>query len=388
MAPDMTGFWNSERAQDITGAVVLTSVSVLCLYMLADGAGAWSPSLSVTTLLFAAVTLIFVAFISPWSLASRPRLLTLLWLELALIVALYARVEISFVAILGIVWMVQAAETFSIRITSALLVLMVLIFGASQWLHLGDDTPVDALSSAITLGLFHVFAVSTTYRAIREQALREQTAALNRELLATRELLAQSSRQSERLRIARDLHDTLGHHLTALILQLEVAFHTTEGAGRQKVEQALALGRLLLADLRSAVSELREDDLIDLRQALQALVQNTPRLQISLELENAAVQDVQHAETLLRCAQEGLTNCLRHSAATHCRITLTRDGDGLLLQIADDGPAAPGIVPGNGLRGMRERVEGQGGAVAWTSAPEGFTLHIRLPAVRRQDLAP
>ena len=381
----MTGFWNSERAQNLTGAVVLAIVSMLCLFMMADADGGWSTSLTLTALLFAGTTLTFSVFVTPWSLSSRPRLLTLLWLELALIISLYARVEIAFVAILGIVWMVQAAETFSIRITSGLLVLMVLLFGISQWVHLGDDTPVGALSSAITLGLFHLFAVSTTYRAIREQALREQTAALNRELLATRELLAQSSRQSERLRIARDLHDTLGHHLTALILHLEVAFHTTEGTGRQKVEQALALGRLLLADLRSAVSELREDDLLDLRLALQTLVQDTPHLQISLNLEHTAVQDVQHAETLLRCAQEGLTNCLRHSGATHCTIALTRDKDSLLLQIADDGRGSAQLVPGNGLRGMRERVEALGGTVAWTSAPKGFTLHIRLPLHARQE---
>lgn len=384
----MTGFWNSERAQNITGAVVLTIVSVLCLYMLADGAGAWSASLSVTALLFAAVTLVFVVFISPWSLSSRPRLLTLLWLELALIVALYARVEIAFVAILGIVWMVQAAETFSIRFTSTLLVLMVLVFGASQWLHLGDDTPVSALSSAITLGLFHVFAVSTTYRAIREQALREQTAALNRELLATRELLAQSSRHNERLRIARDLHDTLGHHLTALILQLEVASHTTDGAGRQRVEQALALGRLLLADLRSAVSELREDDSLDLHAALQALVQDTPGLQVRLALAQVAAQDVQQAGALLRCAQEGLTNCLRHSAAEHCSVTLTREEGCYCLRITDDGRGASDLQPGNGLRGMQERVQALGGTVQWASTPQGFTLHIRLPAASLADTSP
>lgn len=384
----MTGFWNSERAQNITGAVVLTIVSVLCLFLMADDAGIWNASLTVTALLFAAATLTFVVFVSPWSLSLRPRLLTLLWLELALIALLYVRVDVSFVAILGIVWMVQAAETFSIRITSFLLVLLVAMFGASQWLHLGDEVPLVAVSSTITLGLFHVFAVSTTYRAIREQALREQTAALNRELLATRELLAQSSRHSERLRIARDLHDTLGHHLTALILQLEVASHTTDGAGRQRVEQALALGRLLLADLRSAVSELREDDSLDLHAALQALVKDTPGLQVRLALAQVAAQDVQQAGALLRCAQEGLTNCLRHSAAEHCALTLTREDGCYCLRITDDGRGASDLQPGNGLRGMQERVQALGGTVQWASTPQGFTLHIRLPAATLADNAP
>lgn len=381
----MTGFWNSEHMQNLTGALVIAVVSALCLYIMYESSGAWSPALNITSLLFGAMTLSFFVFISPWPLTSRPRLLTILWLELALIIVLYARVEIAFVAILGIVWIVQAAETFSMRVTSWLLALVVLLFGVSQWFHLGDDAPISAISSTITLGLFHLFAVSATGRAIREQVLREQTAALNRELLATRELLAQSSRQSERLRIARDLHDTLGHHLTALILNLEVAFHTTEGAGRQKVEQSLALGRLLLADLRSAVSELREDEYIDLQQALQTLVKDTPKLLVNLHLDHPSVQNVQIAEALLRAAQEGLTNCLRHSCAAQCAIRLSAQGDELLLEIADDGQAATAIVPGNGLTGMRERVAGLGGSVQWQSGPTGFVLQIRLPLPADED---
>lgn len=378
----MTGFWNSDRAQNLTGAVVLSSVGALCLFLLADEAGGWSASLALTAVLFAGVLAVFLLFVSPWSLSSYPRLLSLLWLELALILLLYARVDIPFVAILGIVWMVQAAETFSMRVTSWLLVLLVGSFGLSQWLLLGDAAPLEAISSVITLGLFHVFAVSTTYRAIREQSLREQTAALNRELLATRELLAQSSRHSERLRIARDLHDTLGHHLTALILQLEVASHQSPAPARQKVEQALALGRLLLADLRNAVSELRDADDVDLHAALQMLAQNTPGLQIDLGLALPVVKDMQRAEVLLRCAQEGLTNCLRHSGGSHCEIALQQQDEQLVLTLQDDGRSATPrrIVPGNGLAGMRERVTALGGSVSWQAGTAGFVLQVRLPA--------
>ncbi|MDP1932930.1 MAG: sensor histidine kinase [Gammaproteobacteria bacterium] len=374
----MRSYWNSEKAQNWTGALVLAIAGALCVYLELDDSG-WSNRLILQSALFALVALVFLLFVSPWSTNHRARLLALLWIELALICFLYVIVEISFVAIAGIVWIVQAAETFSIRITTWLLALMVTLFAASQIYHLGDDSLAVAISSSVTLGLFHLFAVITTHRANREQALREETAQLNRELVATRELLLQSSRQNERLRIARDLHDLLGHHLTALILNLEVATHLTEGKGQQKVEQSLALGKLLLGDLRTAVSELREDDSIDLQQAMQTLVQDTPHLQIALNLHAKEAHDVQIAETILRCTQESLTNCLRHSNATHCTITLHREDDTLTLMVQDNGEVITDVKAGNGLKGMSERVNDLGGKVNWHSGVQGFTLIVTLP---------
>lgn len=374
----MRNYWSSEQAQNWTGALVLAIAGALCVYLEIDERG-WSDSLAIDSSLFALTTLCFLLFVSPWSTSHRVRLLTLLWIELALICALYARVSISFVAILGIVWIVQATETFSIRLTTWLLALLVTLFTASQFYHLGAYDLAVAISSSITLGLFHLFAVITTHRANREQALREETAQLNRELVATRELLLQSSRQSERLRIARDLHDLLGHHLTALILNLEVATHVTEGKGQQKVEQALALGKLLLGDLRTAVSELREDDGIDLHQAMHALVKDTPRLEIALDLQASDVRDVQIAETILRCTQESLTNCLRHSNATHCAVTLHSEAGALTLMVQDNGNVVTDVNPGNGMKGMMERVADLGGTFNWHSGAQGFTLIVTLP---------
>src|SRR3546814_12036878 len=76
----------------------------------------------------------------------------------------------------------------------------------------------------------------------------------NSELRATRALLAESSRLSERMRISRELHDLLGHHLTALSLNLEVATHVSSGKAQEHVRQAHTLAKLLLTDVREAVS--------------------------------------------------------------------------------------------------------------------------------------
>src|SRR5690606_3512456 len=109
----------------------------------------------------------------------------------------------------------------------------------------------------------------------RQQAqAREEQRQLNAELRATRLLLAESARINERTRISRELHDLLGHHLTALSLNLEVAGHLTEGRAKEHVGQAHTLARLLLTDVREAVSHLRVEKAIDLALTLRPLAQN------------------------------------------------------------------------------------------------------------------
>jgi two-component system sensor histidine kinase DesK len=212
-------------------------------------------------------------------------------------------------------------------------------------------------------------------------------------LVATRELLSQSTAQSERVRIARDLHDILGHHMTALILNLEVAKHSAEGKAQEKVEQSLALAKLLLGDIRTAVSELREDDTIDLQQSIGKLVADIPDLQFDIDFTGAPpIKHVELAETLLRCTQEGITNVLRHSDASECRISVTGEDGKCRLQVADNGTGngnvnsnANGEVdPGNGLKGMAERVSANGGELSWQKTKSGFSLQVELPLMRNQ----
>ena len=217
-------------------------------------------------------------------------------------------------------------------------------------------------------------------RNIRESQLREQTVSLNRELIATRELLSQTAAQSERLRIARDLHDILGHHMTALILNLEVANHFIEGKAQEKVQQSQALAKLLLSDLRSTVSELREETPIDLQQSIDRLTTGIPNFDIDVDFSNAPpVNDVELAEILLRCAQEALTNVLRHSTGDHCRIEMRDEGDHCTLSISDNGTSNRNIDAGNGLKGMTERAESNGGKLSWQQKEDGFTVQVTLP---------
>lgn len=376
----MENFWNSDKTQSLIGAAVLVIVSMLSVYLLVQGSDTWTPRLSLIAGLFLLNVVCFFIANSDWAATSRRRLLAVLWIQAGTIVSLYFLVSISFVAVLGIVWIVQVTETFPIRTTSWLLAGAAGIFSFAQIVHWSGNSLMMAITGSITLSLFHVFAVIAAYRAKREQELREETAALNRELLATRELLTEHSRQAERLRIARDLHDLLGHHLTAQILQLEVATHLTEGAGRQKVEQALALGKLLLSDLRTAVSELREDEPIKFREAIEKLIGGVPGIEVALDFQSG-LDEINMAETLLRCTREALTNILRHSGASRCDIRFSNDQTCYRLTIRDNGSCREPVVAGNGLKGIKERVEEAGGRVKWF-VDQGFVIDIQLPANR------
>jgi signal transduction histidine kinase len=224
------------------------------------------------------------------------------------------------------------------------------------------------------------FVISTV--ASQQVDEREAQRRLNSELRATRALLAESTRIAERMRIARELHDLIGHHLTALSLNLEVASHLSNEAASEHVRKAQSTARLLLADVREAVSELRQDDAIDLTQALQSLIDGVPSLQVHLTTPpRFGVEDPRRAQVLLRCVQEIITNTAKHAGARNLWLTFAYDDENLLsLSARDDGRGAASILPGNGLSGMRERLSEYGGDVSMESgAGQGFALRVRLP---------
>lgn len=257
----------------------------------------------------------------------------------------------------------QAAMLFPRRGWVLLLVLLNAGLAALMFQRYGHLGAGEVLSVLAAYGGFQAFAVLVASYARQAEQARDTAQQANAELLATRELLAESSRADERLRLSRELHDVAGHKLTALKLQLALL-------QRRAPEQAEALSPLavladeLLADVRGVVSALRHHEGIDLHAALRALAQSFPQPQVVLELTpEARAPDVVAASVMLRVAQEALTNAARHSGATRVVLRLDVDDGALRLEVHDDGRGLRGAAAGNGLTGMRERLEERGGSL-------------------------
>jgi signal transduction histidine kinase len=247
--------------------------------------------------------------------------------------------------------------------------------------EMGHSFALSILQSSINFGIAALaFVVSMV--ASQQAEERERQRQLNSELRATRALLAESSRIAERMRIARELHDLVGHHLTALSLNLEVASHLADDPAGEHVRKAQTIAKQLLTDVREVVSELRQDDALDLTQALSSLVEGVPALRVHLDLPpRFAVEDPRRAQVVLRCVQEIVTNAVRHAGARNLwlRFELTADGE-LRLEARDDGRGTGEVNPGNGLAGMRERLAEFGGRLdIATASRQGFALSAWLP---------
>ncbi len=242
----------------------------------------------------------------------------------------------------------------------------------------------DAAPAVVASGAysgFQFFALATTWFALGEAEARQALARANAELVATRELMAEDTRLAERLRIARDLHDTIGHHLTALSLNLDIAGRQADGPAASRIQEAHAIAKLLLTDVRDVVSTLRRDRHVDVVSALRTLAAGIPAPTVHLAApDDLAIDDPVDAHTLFTCVQEIITNAARHAAARHVWITVSSSPRGLEVEARDDGRGCASIAAGLGLMGMRERFEQRGGGVELQSAPgAGFAVRAWLP---------
>jgi len=229
------------------------------------------------------------------------------------------------------------------------------------------------------LQLLLVFAA----QALRREAETARSLArANGELRSAQAVIASTARDAERLHISRELHDAWGHELTALGLQLEIASHVTDPArANEHVMQAKGLARALLGKVRDVVAALRESEGRDLKDALEALAHSVPRPAIHVDISPGVRVGPDQAHALMRCAQEAVTNAVRHSQADNVWLHVTPDAEGVRFVARNDGSARRAAsAPGSGLLGMRERLEQLGGRLAIRSGVDfGFTLDAWVP---------
>lgn len=227
---------------------------------------------------------------------------------------------------------------------------------------------------------FQLFALAIADLAARESRARAELAKVNAELTATGLMLAESGRIAERMRIAQDLHDTLGHHLVALNLQLEIAAQHAaqhpEGAIVEPVRLAGTLTRKLLMEVKQVVTAVRVEPGWDLAQAFRTLAAGIPRPRTHLVIPDPfSLKEPRAALALFRCVQEILTNAVKHADADNLWIEVFVETERVGVRARDDGRGAATLASGAGLTGMRERFEGLGGKVEVT-ATEGSGVSV------------
>ncbi len=194
---------------------------------------------------------------------------------------------------------------------------------------------------------------------------------------------ALAAQEGERQRIARELHDEIGQSLTAVLLGLRRTFDRAPAGLREELRAVTETTRASLDEVQTVARRLRPGVLEDLglHSAINALASDfTDATEISvtrcldrgLPALDGAVELV-----LYRIAQQSLTNIARHAAATRVQLTLARDGDSVVLRIADDGRGMLGANDGAGIRGMRERALLIGAHLSLGPGPTGGT-EVRL----------
>jgi signal transduction histidine kinase len=242
------------------------------------------------------------------------------------------------------------------------------------------------------LGGAALFSLVITLGRLREEQAR--TRAALEELRLSREAQMEAARSAERVRLAREMHDVLGHTLSALAVQLEGARLLLEreratSAAIEAVSRAHRLAGEGLHEARRAIGALRGDDLPG-PDALPGLVEGFGRdsgTEARLAVAGDPVALGPEARlALYRTAQEALTNVRRHARASRVDVRLRWDPGGAELTVENDGAAPSDGAdgrPGYGLTGMRERAELLGGRLEVGSAGGCFRVRLWVPATAR-----
>lgn len=376
---------NHQKLLQFTGLFTWGMVGIPLIYAWQQGVadnGLLSESLSGWVLSFLAFGLLYVMVSGNLNLYRRGwRDATYLFFLTvsAIAVSYYSATGLGSVLLMVIAgilpWLLPLSIGMIWLVLSHLMVMPVFIYGPE------DLSWWEAMMQSLLYAGFSSFVFATGYVAKLQALARDEQRRLNAELRATRTLLAENSRIGERVRISRELHDLLGHHLTALSLNLEVASHLTEGQAQVHVKQSHSLAKLLLSDVREAVSEMRQGGTIDILAAIKPLLDSVPQLDIKFESDPVfIIDDASVAQTVLRCIQEILTNTIKHANASVLEISLHKIGNLLILKSQDDGVGVSLTKLGNGLQGMKERiVTMQGEIVIETKPGQGFGICITMP---------
>jgi signal transduction histidine kinase len=381
------GLASSRRLRFLSGAFLVGS-AVLNLV-----AVAYSRGHSPLALDYALLQLFVLAVLSVWrgraALLSRPRLaLATALVELALTLFLVATVSelylmAGFVAVADVA--VLAPGLWNL--------LPALAMGGA--VAAGSALTGSPFGGSLAFGaIFSVAFLAMAYgvrAAERSRQEHDRAQALVVELKAAQEEVRRLAQAAERERIARDLHDLLGHTLTLLVLKGQLLEELVRRDPERAAREARALteaARSALAEVRAAVADVRAGGALAV--LTRDLVRPLEELGIHVELSLPGAVDLpeEEARELLLILREALTNVARHSGARSVAVRLQRGPEGVRLEVQDDGRGLPARRrPGGGLAGMEARAAALGGSLELTTPPDGHgtRLSVLLPTASTSD---
>ena len=264
------------------------------------------------------------------------------------------------------------------------------------WNYYRADHKVMMLGILNMLNLINmfVFIFYMVILALAHMSEKERILALNNELKEANSKLEEYAEESarmaetrERNRLAREIHDTLGHSLTGIITGIEACIMLMDIAPDATKEQLRAIAEVArtgIIDVRQSVKALHPDALetMDLENALRKLIDSTTR-STGVEITSRFDGDLNNfnqdeEDVAYRVVQESITNAIRHGKATRIHVEIKRAGSNLHILVKDNGIGCEDIKPGFGLHHMKERVEMLGGDLDYISG-DGFEVLARIP---------
>jgi len=369
-------------------------------------------STQISHLQVALAAFLFLSYLISWMLLARDAeyknekavRFALLAITFIIVIAIYFTVPFVYTAILMVIW--SAALPYFMQAKFAFILSP--IWSCALYLVYGLYWEFNGMGlSAVLFWTFNLFALVMVTTAIKERESRQHVEMINLELISTQQLLGQAAQQAERVRIARNIHDLLGHHLTALTINLQVAGRqldrldvatpdeSRKNAIKDSIEQCHSLSKLLLSDVRDAVSDIRSKSSLNLEQTILAMTDRLPNIKVTLDYPSTiSINDVNTADVLTRCVQESITNAIKHANARIMHIAFAQTSEVLTMLISAEfsgaakipkvGASKPKFTIGNGLKGIQERIKQLQGEVTFTINDTAFITDVKVP-VRDHD---
>ena len=250
-----------------------------------------------------------------------------------------------------------------------------------------------SVAETLVFGLSIFFVLQLTNKVLSERQMRQELAQANEQLKKYSQKIEELATVQERNRIARDIHDSLGHALTSLNIQMRTAVKLWDKEpvqARSFLTQAQALGKTAMQEVRKSVSTLREDakDEPLLETQIDLLIDDFRRgsgLLVHSKIDRCGSVSKPVVKTIYRIVQESLTNILKYADATRVQIQLTASPRGLSLTVEDNGKGFDlnHNAAGFGLQGMQERITAVGGQFQLKTSPgNGCRIEVKIPYLK------